>query len=95
MKRYILVTAIVLSVALIAAGCRSEGNQPTTAPTTMPTTAPATQAATQPATQATEPSAQPTTATGLPGEESIGSTGAGENEPTSQNNARGAMPRGF
>ena len=84
MKRYILVTAIVLSVALLAAGCRSGGNQPTTAPTTMPTTAPATQAATQ-----------PTTGTGLPGEESIGSTGAGENEPTSQNNARGAMPRGF
>ena len=94
MKRYTIVAAIILSVAVLTTGCRSGQNQPTTMPTTMPTTAPTTQATTQPTTQATEPSAQPTTGTGLPGDESIGST-SGDSEPTGQNSARGAMPRGF
>ena len=95
MTRYTMVAAIVLSVAVLTTGCRSGQNQPTTMPTTMPTTAPTTQATTQPTTQATEPSIQPSTGIELPGEESVGSTGAGESEPTGQNRARGAMPRSY
>ena len=83
MKRYTIVTVILVLTALLAAGCRGGGNPPTTLPTTMPTTAPTTQATTQ-----------PTTGTGLPGDESIGSS-SGDSEPTGQNSARGAMPRGF
>ena len=104
MKRYTIVAAIVLSVAMLTAGCRSGQNQPTTMPTTMPTTAPTTQATTQPTTQATEPSIQPSTGTELPAvkyslmdlfQSLFGSTGAGESEPTGQNRARGAMPRSY
>ena len=36
MKRYTIVTVILVLTALLAAGCRGGGNPPTTLPTTIP-----------------------------------------------------------
>ena len=95
MKRYIFVTAVVLSVALLAAGCRGGQNEPTSMPLTKPTTVPTTQETTHPATQATTHGTQPDDGTGLPGSESTGGAGTGTSDPIGQDNARRAMPRGY
>ena len=96
MKRYILRVAIVLSVAMLAAGCRGGRKEPTTMPTTMPTTetttAPTTQATTQPTTQATLPDTLPGEGTDLPGGTGNGTDGS---ESVGQDNARRIMPRGY
>ena len=97
MKRFTIVTTIMVLTALLAAGCRSKQTTPTTVPTIAPTTQATTQATTpttRPTTQPTQSSSEATTDTGMPGNESVGSTGTQE-ESGAAENARRILPRGY